>query len=238
MFQRAITFSATLLLVGAAVFMTAGPVQAQRGGHGGGGHGGAGFHAGGGHGGVHAGGYHGGGYYHGGYGRGYGYRHNYGYGRYYGGYYPYYGYYPNYGSYPYYGGSYSLENAYADDTPLLSDGLTTDSGYRGLTAQQYQAFAQAAANNTSAPAPVDTTAYVTVRVPAKAEIWFYGTKTNSAGAVRRFQTPPLTPGGRYNYEIQARWSENGHEVTESQQVEVAAGDHLNVTFPVRPNAAQ
>src|SRR5262245_11995124 len=85
MFRRTITVGATLLLAGAAGFMTAGPVQAQHGGHGGGGHGG-GFHAGGRgsgfHAGGHASGYHGGhvsgyqgGYYHGGYGRGYGYRH-------------------------------------------------------------------------------------------------------------------------------------------------------------------
>ena len=177
MFQRAISVSATLLLVGAAVFMTVAPAQAQRGGLGGGGHGG-GFHSGG-----HVGGYRGG-YYHGGYGRGYGYRHNYGYGRY-GGYYPYYGYYPNYGYHPYYGGSYSLENAYADDTPLLGDGITYDSGYQGLSPQEYQAYAQAGkVSNTPAPVQPDTTAHLAVKVPVDAEVWVEGRKTNSTGSGR------------------------------------------------------
>jgi uncharacterized protein (TIGR03000 family) len=230
-----------LLLAGAAVLTTADPVQARGGGgHGGGGHGG-GFHAGG----YHGGGYHGGGiggyhggYYHGGYGRSFGSRPYYSHRHYYRGHYPYYGYYPYYHNSYISGGGDSLENAYADDLPLLGDSVTYDSGYKGLSAQEYQAYAQARADdNASAPTPVDTTAHVKATVPADAEIWFDGTKTTSTGAVRQFQSPPLTLGQRYNYEIRARWSENGHEVTQTQKVEVTAGSHINVTFPVRPNAA-
>jgi uncharacterized protein (TIGR03000 family) len=231
MFQRAISFSATLLLVGTAVLLTAGPARAQRGG---GGHGG-GFHAG-----SHVGGYHGGGvggyhggYHHGGYGRSFGYRPYNGHHGYYRGYYPYYGY------YPYFSGGGSLENAYADDMPYLGDSVTYDSGYKGLSEQEYQAYAQAqTANNGSVPMPVDTTAHVTVSVPSDAEIWFDGTKTNSAGSVRQFQSPSLTPGERYNYAIRARWTENGHQVTQTQKLEVSAGGHFNLTFPVRPTDTQ
>jgi uncharacterized protein (TIGR03000 family) len=108
-----------------------------------------------------------------------------------------------------------------------------------LSPAEYQAYAQAAtANNGSVPTPVATTAHVTTSVPAGAEIWIDGTKTTSTGTVRQFQSPPLTPGQPYNYEIRARWSENGHEVTQTQKVEVTAGGHVNVTFPVGPTATQ
>ena len=235
MLQKMFSLAGMLLLSGAAFLMTTGAVQARGGGHGGGGHGGGG-HGGGFHGagqfGGFRGGYHGG-YWHGGYGRGFDFRH------YYGGYYPYYGYYPNYGYHPYYGGSYSLENAYADDTPLLGDGITYDSGYQGLSPQEYQAYAQAGkVSNTPAPVQPDTTAHLAVKVPVDAEVWVEGRKTNSTGSAREFQSPPLTPGARYSYEIRARWNENGHQVDQTQQVEVTAGAHIDVTFPVRPITAQ
>jgi uncharacterized protein (TIGR03000 family) len=232
MLRKMFSFGGMLFLVGAALLLTTGAVQARGGGHGGGGHGG-GFHGGG-----HIGGYHGGygggyrgGYYHGGYGRGYGYRH------YYGGSYPFYG---SYNYYPYLyggGGSYSLENAYADDTPLLNDNVTYDSGYRGLSPQEYQAYAQAApASNARPPAPIDTLAHLTVRVPADAKIWIDGTATTSTGAVRQFESPPLTPGS-YGYDIKASWNENGRGVTQTQHVQVTAGTHINVAFPTTAQTA-
>jgi uncharacterized protein (TIGR03000 family) len=233
------------------MFMTAGPVQALRGGHGGGGHGG-GFHAGR-HGGSfqsgHIGGYHGG-YYHGGYGRGYGYRPYYGYRHYYGGYYPYYGYssyYPYYGYssyYPYHNDSYLWGGASFDDTNAAEaarryDSVTTDSGYRGLSSQEYQAYAQAAPATTgNVSTSVDTFAYVIASVPTSAEVWINGMKTNSTGRIREFQSPPLTSGQRYSYEIQARWSENGREVTQTQKVPITAGAHVIVGFPVSSATAE
>jgi len=62
-----------------------------------------------------------------------------------------------------------------------------------------------------APAQLDTSVHVTVSVPADAEIWFQGTKMTATGSVREYQSPPLTPGHRYTYEVRARWNENGHE---------------------------
>jgi uncharacterized protein (TIGR03000 family) len=50
-------------------------------------------------------------------------------------------------------------------------------------------------------------------------------------------TPPLTPGGRYGYDIKASWKENGHEVTQTQYIEVTAGAHINVTFPTTAQTA-
>jgi uncharacterized protein (TIGR03000 family) len=71
-----------------------------------------------------------------------------------------------------------------------------------------------------------------VTVPADAEVWLDNTRTTATGPVREFQSPPLTPGGRYTYAIRARWNENGREVTQLRQVEVTARSHINVRFPV------
>ena len=75
---------------------------------------------------------------------------------------------------------------------------------------------------------------VTVNVPAGTQLWFDGKATTTTGSVRLFDSPPLTPGSRYSYEVRARWSENGHEVTQTQQVVVSAGAHVDVKFPVTP----
>ena len=242
MLRKMFSFGAVLLLAGAAVLMTTGTAQAQRGGHGGGGNGG-GFHAGGYSGGFHAGGYNGGHIsgYHGGYGHSWGYRPYYGYHHYWRGYYPYSGYYPYYSFYNYYpylsGGGDAGESVYSDDTPLLNDRLTGDSGYQGLSAEEYEAYARAATVNRPSPPPVDTLAHVTIRVPTDAEIWIEGTKTTSTGPIREFVSPPLTSGSRYTYDIKASWNENGHAVTQTQHVGVSAGAHVNVDFPVPPKSA-
>jgi uncharacterized protein (TIGR03000 family) len=252
MFRKAFSFGGLLLLAGAAVLVTPGPGQAQ---HGGGGHGGGG-HFGGGHfggyGGGHRGGYRGGSY-HG--------------GAHYGGYhYGYHNYYPHHGAYgyrhyhPYYNGSYGYYypysyGSYGYDYPYNYDPslyvLPTDSTYFGSagdvapypadgitsatpSAGGYQAFYPPATVTT----PADTRAHVTAKVPADAQIWFDGTPTTSTGPVRQFDSPPLTPGSRYGYEVRARWTENGHEVTQTQQVAVTAGAHVQVDFPVAPKTAE
>jgi uncharacterized protein (TIGR03000 family) len=237
MFQKAFSYGGMLLLAGAAVLVTPSSGQAQRGGHGGGGHFGGG-HFGGTHlGGGHFGGYHGGfyrgGWNHGGYGRAYGWRgyHHPYYGVY--GYYPYsygtgvYGSYPySYDTYPYVGSDLGYDSGYYGS---YGDVTTSDSdGYASVTppAGSYQSFYP-----TAQP---DARAHVTATVPADAQIWFEGVPTTSTGTVREFNSPPLTPGSQYTYEVRASWNENGHEVTQTQQVKVTAGAHVNVTFPVRP----
>jgi len=238
MLRKMVSFAGLALLAVAAIVATPRPSQAQHGG----GHGG-GIHAGGG--GFHAGGYNAGrvggnhgGYYHGGYDhRGYApslgyrpYRNHY----YYGGYYPYFDSYPYYNYNPSLYGD-SFENVYGNDALLQTDGVVDNSGYRGLSPEAERAFAQAAAaNNASMPAPLDTTAQVTVRVPAEAEIWVEGTKTTSTGSVREFKSPPLTPGSPYTYDIKVTWTENGHDVTQTQRFDVTAGAHINLAFPIPP----
>jgi len=217
MLRKWFSYGGTLLLAGAAVFAMPGPARAQHGGggHGGGGHfGGANF--GGGHfGGAHYGGYHGG-FYHGG--SGYGYPH---------------AYYPNYGYHRYYPHYYNYYPYPYDTYPYDGSGSTYNSGY-------YSPYGEEPSDTVApetAPAPPDNTAHVTVSVPADAEVWFDGTETTTTGSTREFQSPPLTPGSRYTYEVRARWNENGHEVTQTQQVAVTAGAHVHVDFPVPPKTA-
>jgi uncharacterized protein (TIGR03000 family) len=232
MFRKVFSLGGLLLLAGAAVLATPGSGQAQH--RGGGGHGG-GFHSGGfNHGGFNHGGFNHGGFNHGGFHhRGFDHRGFHGgrlwwYPGYYGayggwpytyGYYPYYGYYPD--SYDAYG--------YSSSSPAY------DSGYYGaygsVTSSYPESYAPAAAQP-------DTSAHVDVSVPPDAEIWFEGSKMTSTGSVREFRSPPLAPGSRYAYAVRARWNENGHEVTQTQQVRVTAGAHVSVRFPVQPTGAR
>ena len=206
MFRTAHTLGCILVLSVAAVFVTPGLSQAQRGGHGGGGHY-SGAHVGGYHGAVHVGGYHAG-TYHSGY--------HYGDGRYHGGY-----------GYPYYPYLYNTYPSYDYGAPPLYYG---DSTYATPSSDTYQSFYPP-----PTVIPLDTSGHVTVTVPEGADIWFDGTATTSTGTVRQFNSPPLDP-GNHSYEIRARWSENGREVTQTKRVEVAPGAHVSVNFPV-PSAA-
>jgi uncharacterized protein (TIGR03000 family) len=254
-----------LLLVGTAMLAMPGLGWAQHGGggHFGGAHFSGGHFNGGHFGGARLGGYYGG-FSRGAYRSGYAHAYHYG-DRSYRGYYPYYGlygYYPySYDAYPYvwsdpaYDLGYSGYSPLADSYPYYNAGLQPD-----LTASgSYEAVAPAytyessstnppagssgvsalpsEATRGAAPAQAVAAAHFTVTVPRGGTLWFDGSKTTSIGPVREFQSPPLRPGSRYTYDIRARWNENGHEVTQSQRVEVTAGAHINVTFPLRAEAA-
>jgi uncharacterized protein (TIGR03000 family) len=68
-----------------------------------------------------------------------------------------------------------------------------------------------------------------VRVPVSdAQIMIEGQKTNQMGTLRRFVSPPLTPGVSYTYEIKATWTQDGKKVTRSKKVDVQAGQQLTV----------
>jgi uncharacterized protein (TIGR03000 family) len=120
-----------------------------------------------------------------------------------------------------------------------------DPGYYGLYSQPAPFSSDSAALFGAAPGselpssdstvPVgSTSATLIVTVPADAKVWFNDTPTTSSGQFREFDTPPLAPGKRYTYTVRARWKENGHEVTQTQQVQVTAGVHLHVDFPNSP----
>jgi uncharacterized protein (TIGR03000 family) len=237
-----------LLLAGTALIATAALSQAQHGGgHAGGGHFGGGSHFGGGHyggahyGGAHYGGHYGGYRYGGGYGgyhhaypySGYGYHHYRPYHRSYG-YYPYSGYYGSY--YPYYSGygsDYPYYGYYYDNYPDVGGGSDYGSAYTGDTLPEYS-YGALADSSARATAPVDSTSHVTVNVPPDARVWFDGTLTQAEGPIRQFDSPALQPGTRYTYVVRASWKEDDHEVTQTQQIEVSAGAHINVVFPLPP----
>ena len=241
MFRKAFSFGGLLLLAGAAVLVASGPGQAQH--PGGGGFRAGGFHAGGMHGsgfnhggfnhggfphsGFHHGGFPHSGFHHGGFHHGgfhHGFPHRFPHGGFHGGWwYPgYLGYYgaspSSYGPNPYSGYS----DYYPDTDSSDTSSPAYDSGYYGSYGDVMSS---------------DTRAQVTVSVPANAEIWVEGIEMTSTGSVREFQSPPLTPGSRYTYDVRARWDENGHEVTQTQQVAVTAGSRVHVHFPVQPTNA-
>jgi uncharacterized protein (TIGR03000 family) len=74
-------------------------------------------------------------------------------------------------------------------------------------------------------------AYIEVRVPADAEIWFDDAETVQTGTVRLFVSPPVTPGHDYSYEVRAKWKEDGREVIQSRRITFHAGEHVNIGFP-------
>jgi uncharacterized protein (TIGR03000 family) len=74
-------------------------------------------------------------------------------------------------------------------------------------------------------------AHVTLKVPADAEVWFDGYKTRATGAVREFDTPPLTHGYRYTYQVRARWQQDGRTVTQDREVSLTAGSRVAVAIP-------
>jgi uncharacterized protein (TIGR03000 family) len=83
----------------------------------------------------------------------------------------------------------------------------------------------------------DAIARLTVKVPADAEVKFDGYKTTSTGPVRRFETPLLARGKPYTYEVQARWQENGRDVTQKKEVSVSAGGDIQIDFPLPSGGA-
>jgi uncharacterized protein (TIGR03000 family) len=214
MYKQCLSVVAGLLAV-AAFALSPGTASAQH--HGG--HGGGGWHGGGG--GGHGGGWGGyrGGYYGGrgrdrgwggvGIGIGLGYPWYGGYGGY--GYYP--GYYGGYGYSPYY---YGGSDVYYDTTPYYSGAMpydTPDYSYGSRALVQ------------------DNAAHVRVVVPSGAKVWFDDRMTQQTGSVREFETPALTPGRDFSYDIKARWRDrDGKDVTLTRHVDVRANANVTVDF--------
>jgi uncharacterized protein (TIGR03000 family) len=84
----------------------------------------------------------------------------------------------------------------------------------------------------------ESRAYINVTAPVDAEVWFDGVPTNSTGAIRQFDSPPLSPGRRYTYDVRARWDQNGQEMTQTQHVVVTAGSRVSIKFPAPLKTAQ
>jgi uncharacterized protein (TIGR03000 family) len=194
----------------AALAFGSGPAWAQKGGGHGGGHSGGEHHGGGEQwgGGGWGGGY--GGYGYGGYGwGGYGYYPYGAFGRglFWGGY-PY-GYYGRgyYGSYPYDYGYYNYGPDYSYSVP-----------------------SQPAPANAPRMNIPENAALIDVRVPDNAQVWIDDQQTKQTGPMREFVTPALDPGQEFNYDVRARWTENGQQVDRHRKVTFHAGDRLMVNL--------
>jgi uncharacterized protein (TIGR03000 family) len=81
-----------------------------------------------------------------------------------------------------------------------------------------------------AAAAADNVARVVVRVPENAQLEFGGVTVGEAGRVRKFTSPPLTPGQKYRYDIRATWTENGRTVVKDRRIFVYAGEKADVDF--------
>ena len=206
MFKRFLLVPTILSIAG--LLLGANSAYAQKGG-GGGGRGGGGHssggHSGGGHssGGHISGGHYGGGSYGGGhYGGGY----NRGY---YGG-----GYYPGVfgGSYPWYDSYTYPRYSYYDAPPIQ---------YYTPSTEYY-----------APPAPI-VADYANIRVivpDPQARVWFDGSGTTSTGTDRLFNSPSLTIGSTFSYQIRASWIQGGKEVTQERTVSVTPGQTVVVDF--------
>jgi len=74
-------------------------------------------------------------------------------------------------------------------------------------------------------------AFIQVRVPENAQLFFEGDQTNQTGAMRTFISPALQPNKTYTYEIRARWNDNsGQGMDRSRKVTVQAGRRTFVDF--------
>jgi uncharacterized protein (TIGR03000 family) len=75
------------------------------------------------------------------------------------------------------------------------------------------------------------TASIRVMVPADAKLWFDGEATKQTGSERIFESPPLTPGKAFAYDVKAQWrDQDGKEVTQTRHVVVRANGSVSVEF--------
>jgi uncharacterized protein (TIGR02246 family) len=73
-------------------------------------------------------------------------------------------------------------------------------------------------------------AVITVAVPPDAQVFFDGAPTAQGGSERRFLSPLLDVGPKYNYDVRARWTQNGRTVQQTQKVSVTGGDTVRIDF--------
>jgi uncharacterized protein (TIGR03000 family) len=93
--------------------------------------------------------------------------------------------------------------------------------YGYAPAPNYQPAQQAAPSNT---------ATVRLVVPADAKVRFDERETKQSGTDRLFETPPLTPGSDYFYQVTARWQEGGKEVVQTRTLRVRANETSTLDF--------
>ena len=102
-----------------------------------------------------------------------------------------------------------------------------DPGYPGI------ALAPADSSRESlyyAPEATDNTAHLRILVPADAKLWVGGMQTEKLGIEHDFNSPALTPGKSYTYEVKARWMQAGQPVERTRKVKVMANRTTTIDF--------
>lgn len=89
----------------------------------------------------------------------------------------------------------------------------------------------------AAPAQDPNVVLINLRVPdANAEVLIDGVKTTRQGTSRQFVSPPLPPGKKFNYTIEAKWTEDGKPVSQTRRIVIQAGETIGVDFTQSPRA--
>jgi uncharacterized protein (TIGR03000 family) len=71
---------------------------------------------------------------------------------------------------------------------------------------------------------------IEMHLPDSARVWVEGKLMSQTGPERVFESPTLTPGTDYSYDIRVQWNENGKSVERQRKVTVRAGDQIYLTF--------
>jgi uncharacterized protein (TIGR03000 family) len=80
--------------------------------------------------------------------------------------------------------------------------------------------------------------YISVNVPAEAKIFVNGNPTTSTGTSRQFVSRGLRTGRQYTYELKAELSRDGKTLTDTQVVQLVAGERKEVAFKLNEAAEQ
>jgi len=81
--------------------------------------------------------------------------------------------------------------------------------------------------------PPETSARLTINVPADARVFIDEQPTTTTSGQRTFATPSLEKGYRYSYTVRAEVVRNGAVFTGTQRVSFGAGDQVRVNFSER-----
>ena len=98
-------------------------------------------------------------------------------------------------------------------------------------ASRISAYPPISANSYYYPPIASSIATIRVILPdPQATVVFDGRKTSSTGSERVYNTPDLTPGGSYEYQLQVSWMQDGKQVTQQRSVAVTPGKTTDVVF--------
>ncbi len=80
------------------------------------------------------------------------------------------------------------------------------------------------------PAPAGERAEITLNVPGDAVVQFDGVEMRLLGTTRRFETPSLTPGRKYGYDVSVTWTEGIQTVVRKRHITFRAGGRVTLNF--------